>query len=208
MELPGRRSSYSLISQYPDDPPPKFDSPPTSSSHSQSQSRSSIKPHHLFDNFPQIFPLQRQSSGSSFGESSLSGGAADYYLPATLSSITPSIDIDPDGCNPVGPAPVVSEMVAATAAPSAASSSSMKSWAQQAEEAYQMQLALALRLCSDAACANDPNFLEAGDQHGLPPPAPAGGERGGMEALSHRFWVWFSTYSIYLSTFNSVSIFI
>ncbi|ONK59434.1 uncharacterized protein A4U43_C08F6390 [Asparagus officinalis] len=49
-----------------------------------------------------------------------------------------------------------------------------------------MQLALALRLCSDAACAIDPNFLEAGEQI-----AGAGAMAAslGAEAMSHRFWV-------------------
>lgn len=35
-----------------------------------------------------------------------------------------------------------------------------KSWAQQMEESYQLQLALALRLPSKATCVKDPNFLE------------------------------------------------
>lgn len=168
MELPCRRSSYSLLNQYPDDPPPpsKFDSPP------QTQTRSSL-------NYPQIPPLQRQSSGSSFAESTISGG--DYYMPATLSSATPTVDI------------AAAAAAAATAAggerrgSSATASGSAKSWAQQAEETYQMQLALALRLCSDAACANDPNFMEAGDQSGGGVVAAAAGP--GAEAISHRFWV-------------------
>lgn len=163
MELPGRRSSYSLLSQYPDDPPPppaKFDSPPASQT--------------LTRPFPQI---QRQSSGSSFAESSISGG--DYYMPTTISSVTPTIDI-----------------AAAAAAgggdrrgSGAASSGSAKSWAQQAEETYQMQLALALRLCSDAACANDPNFLEAGEQITGGGAMAAVTASAGAEAMSYRFWV-------------------
>lgn len=35
-----------------------------------------------------------------------------------------------------------------------------KSWAQQMEESYQLQLALALRLSSKATCVKDSNFLE------------------------------------------------
>lgn len=68
----------------------------------------------------------------------------------------------------------------------ASATGSAKSWAQQAEETYQMQLALALRLCSDAACANDPNFLEAADQPGAGVVAAG----AGAEAMSHRYWVW------------------
>ncbi|CAD6250831.1 unnamed protein product [Miscanthus lutarioriparius] len=64
-------------------------------------------------------------------------------------------------------------------------SSSSKSWAQQAEEAYHLQLALALRLCSEASSAADPNFLDSSTaaaadhlQHIASP-----------HSLSHRFWV-------------------
>ncbi|CAD6342472.1 unnamed protein product [Miscanthus lutarioriparius] len=64
-------------------------------------------------------------------------------------------------------------------------SSSSKSWAQQAEEAYHLQLALALRLCSEASSAADPNFLDSSStaaadhlQHIASP-----------QSLSHRFWV-------------------
>ncbi|KAG0533225.1 hypothetical protein BDA96_04G174600 [Sorghum bicolor] len=63
--------------------------------------------------------------------------------------------------------------------------SSSKSWAQQAEEAYHLQLALALRLCSEASSATDPNFLDSSTaaaadhlQHIASP-----------QSLSHRFWV-------------------
>ncbi|PON34210.1 Serine/threonine protein kinase [Parasponia andersonii] len=54
---------------------------------------------------------------------------------------------------------------------------SFKSWALQTQESYQLQLALALRLSSQASSADDPNFLDfkSHDQ--------------GVESLSHRFWV-------------------
>uniref|UniRef100_A0A804L7C6 non-specific serine/threonine protein kinase n=1 Tax=Musa acuminata subsp. malaccensis TaxID=214687 RepID=A0A804L7C6_MUSAM len=174
MDMAGRRSTYSLLSQSPDDspPPPKFDSPPTD------KARARASP---FDwsIAPAVAPLQRQSSGSSYGESSLSGG--DFYAPATISSAT--VDAD-----------AFSRMTALTSAgggegrtkdgavAEASSSSSAKSWAQQAEETYQLQLALALRLCSEAACADDPNFLDALDQTVLP-------ERVSPTTISHRFWV-------------------
>ncbi|XP_011032806.1 PREDICTED: serine/threonine-protein kinase CTR1-like isoform X1 [Populus euphratica] len=61
----------------------------------------------------------------------------------------------------------------------------IKSRAKQTEESYQLQLALALRLSSQAASANDPNFLDFSSsdntKRGLPPYSP--------ESLSHRFWV-------------------
>jgi serine/threonine-protein kinase CTR1 len=61
--------------------------------------------------------------------------------------------------------------------------SSGKSWAQQTEESYQLQLALVLRLSSDATCADDPNFLD-------PVPDEAASRiSSSPEAISHRFWV-------------------
>jgi len=63
----------------------------------------------------------------------------------------------------------------------------IKSRAKQTEESYQLQLALALRLSSQAASANDPYFLDFSSsdntKRGLPPYSP--------ESLSHRFWVIF-----------------
>ncbi|KAM7463833.1 hypothetical protein LguiA_031954 [Lonicera macranthoides] len=58
---------------------------------------------------------------------------------------------------------------------------SYKSWAQQTEESYQLQLALALRLSSEAASADDPNLLLHSriDDRTMTSP----------EVLSHRFWV-------------------
>lgn len=67
------------------------------------------------------------------------------------------------------------EMVATT---------SYKSWAQQTEESYQLQLALALRLSSDSTCADDPDFLCASADYELTATSLAS-----PEVLSHRFWV-------------------
>ncbi|KAI8563497.1 hypothetical protein RHMOL_Rhmol03G0115000 [Rhododendron molle] len=61
--------------------------------------------------------------------------------------------------------------------------SSYKSWAQQTQESYQLQLALALRLSAEATRADDPNFLEPGT---LDSPTTAGS--ASPEVLSHRFW--------------------
>ncbi|KAK9123972.1 hypothetical protein Sjap_013574 [Stephania japonica] len=60
----------------------------------------------------------------------------------------------------------------------------VKSWAQQTEETYQLQLALALRLSAEATCADDPNFLDAVPDESAIRDSPAA-----PEALSHRFWV-------------------
>uniref|UniRef100_A0A0D3HA62 non-specific serine/threonine protein kinase n=1 Tax=Oryza barthii TaxID=65489 RepID=A0A0D3HA62_9ORYZ len=58
------------------------------------------------------------------------------------------------------------------------------------DDTYQLQLALALRLCADAASAADPAFLDPGHSatattgpFPLPPPTPS------ADSLSHRFWV-------------------
>uniref|UniRef100_A0A0E0GFR3 non-specific serine/threonine protein kinase n=1 Tax=Oryza nivara TaxID=4536 RepID=A0A0E0GFR3_ORYNI len=133
MDLPavtGRRTtSYSLLSQFPDD----------------------------------AAVLQRQSSGSSYGAGSSLSASSDFpfHLPS-----------------------------AAAPAAGAPGGSPCKSWAQQAEETYQLQLALALRLCADAASAADPAFLDPGHSatatagpFPLPPPTPS------ADSLSHRFWV-------------------
>ncbi|KAF0911546.1 hypothetical protein E2562_011176 [Oryza meyeriana var. granulata] len=135
MDLPavaGRRTTtYSLLSQFPDDA---------------------------------AAVLQRQSSGSSYGAGSSLSASSDFpfHLPSA----------------------------AAGSAAAGAGGSPCKSWAQQAEETYQLQLALALRLCADAACAADPGFLDPGDSGSgsgrafpLPPPTAS------AESLSHRFWV-------------------
>ena len=64
--------------------------------------------------------------------------------------------------------------------------SSSKSWAQQTEESYQLQLALAIRLSSEATCADDPNFLDP-----VPDQAAsiASSSPASAEAISHRYWV-------------------
>ncbi|KAI9076550.1 hypothetical protein K1719_041536 [Acacia pycnantha] len=56
---------------------------------------------------------------------------------------------------------------------------SFKSWAKQTEESYQLQQALALRLSSQAASADDPNFLDL----------ESSSSSNSVEAVSHPFWV-------------------
>ncbi|XP_039024765.1 serine/threonine-protein kinase CTR1-like [Hibiscus syriacus] len=59
-----------------------------------------------------------------------------------------------------------------------------RSWAQQTEESYQLQLALALRVSSQAATAADSNFLDFGsdaNSNRVPSSSP--------QHVSHRFWV-------------------
>lgn len=197
MEMPGRRSNYSLLSQNPDDPQPP--PPQLKFLESLSGDKSKAKPGAGFDwpsdgggRIGQLLPssLQRQSSGSSFGESSLSG---EYYLP-TLSGAAageselygPAFDgaggFFRGGGGESGDGRI--NLVVPDSGGPAGGSSSSKSWAQQTEESYQLQLALALRLSSEATCADDPNFLSPRpDDSMLGPPVPS------AESVSHRFWV-------------------
>ncbi|KAK6126287.1 hypothetical protein DH2020_039992 [Rehmannia glutinosa] len=125
--------------------------------------------------FPGSIGVQRHSSGSSFGESSVS---EDYYVPS-LTNPELGIGYSSDGGSEL--------MVTAVEAfgTGGGSSSSFKSWAQQTEESYQLQLALALRLSSEATCADDPNFLnQKADESGF-----VASSLDSAEAISHRFWV-------------------
>ncbi|KAK6140084.1 hypothetical protein DH2020_026082 [Rehmannia glutinosa] len=214
MEMPGRRSNYTLLSQTPDEPfyhQPPPQQPKLSAGgggpvsqqplyyESQSGEKNKLKSERgsAFDwdsidqrmiqvqqqqsrigtatAFPGSFGLQRQSSGSSFGESSISG---DYYVPSLSNPEVPASHLSDGG----------GEFRAKTAevSISGGGSSSSKSWAQQTEESYQLQLALALRLSSEATCADDPNFLDPvpEDSASIASSSPAS-----AEAVSHRFWV-------------------
>ncbi|KAG2403068.1 Serine/threonine-protein kinase [Vigna angularis] len=188
MEMPARRSNYSLLSQIPDD---QFSGASAPSSSGDGKTGRAGKSDRVFDwdlvsdhraaqqganrigNLYSSIGLQRQSSGSSYGESSLSGGG-DFYAP-TLSTAAAS-DADAFGY-------LHDDRSKFSEAPARIAGSSGKSWAQQTEESYQLQLALALRLSSDATCADDPNFLD---------PMPDDGAlrlSSSADAVSHRFWV-------------------
>ncbi|GMJ02935.1 SUGAR-INSENSITIVE 1, CONSTITUTIVE TRIPLE RESPONSE 1 [Hibiscus trionum] len=204
MEMPSRRSNYSLLSQHPDDqysvsllggPPPYYDS---LSSEATTNKISKVKSERgLLDwdqnqnqgqnqqlasrigggggnNYGSSVGHQRHSSGSSFGESSLSG---DYYVPTLSTTAANEIDSFVYGHD--------GSFRHAEFGTKVGGSSSGKSWAQQTEESYQLQLALALRLSSEAKCADDPNFLD---------PAPddsaiRSASSSSAEKVSHRFWV-------------------
>lgn len=205
--MPGRRANYSLLSQFPDDQQPHQSKFYESLSLEKNKGRndrpfdwpvdsaSAAADHRRIGSIFSTSGLQRQSSGSSFGESSLSG---EYYLP-TLSAAgnDPDLVFNPllpheDGFKAVDPR---------LRAADATGSSSSKTWA----ESYQLQLALALRLSSEATCADDPNlFCPASDNcvTGYPPPS--------AESVSHRFWVWsflWVSWKLYLCLFNSISVY-
>jgi serine/threonine-protein kinase CTR1 len=201
--MPGRRSNYTLLSQQAEEQQQAaaayYESSLSGDSKNNKltikQERSFVdweSDHRAIANQQQgnsnrigLYPssaaigLQRQSSGSSFGESSLSG---EYYPPTTLST---------GGGNEIDQAYGYEDgnFVRAAARPpvdiSANNGSSGKSWAQQTEESYQLQLALALRLSSEATCADDPHFLDpVPDESAL-----RSSTSNSPEALSHRFWV-------------------
>ncbi|KAF8403220.1 hypothetical protein HHK36_011319 [Tetracentron sinense] len=203
MEMPGRRSNYSLLSQIPDEQPQqqqqsKFSAAVSASAPAPaplyeflSGEKNKGKTDRVFDwdveyrlqqggrvgNLIPSIGLQRQSSGSSFGESSLSG---EYYVP-TLSMAANDLEmsghLQDDGFKSGG-----SEL--RLKGVEAVGSSSSKSWAQQTEESYQLQLALALRLSSEVSCADDPNFLDP-----VPDESAIRSSSASAEAMSHRFWV-------------------
>ena len=129
--------------------------------------------------YPSSIGLQRQSSGSSFGESSLS----DHYVPSIS-----MLASDHDGFGYLQEERDSRMRVAAIdGAPGGGGGSSSKSWAQQTEESYQLQLALALRLSSEAACVDDPNFLDPVPDESLSRLSSS----ASAESISHRFWVIF-----------------
>ncbi|XP_061368711.1 serine/threonine-protein kinase CTR1-like isoform X1 [Gastrolobium bilobum] len=197
MEMPARRSNYSLLSQIPDD---QFAGAAAPSSSGDGKTNRGGKSDRCFDwdlvadhratqqgnnrigNLYSSIGLQRQSSGSSYGESSLSGGG-EYYAP-TLSTAAAS-EVDAFGYMHDEGFKIGEVKNKFTDAPTWTGGSSGKSWAQQTEESYQLQLALALRLSSDATCADDPNFLD-------PMPDESAlrlSSSSSAEAVSHRFWV-------------------
>ncbi|KAL3825805.1 hypothetical protein ACJIZ3_021834 [Penstemon smallii] len=215
MEMPGRRSNYSLLSQIPDEPPYHQTPPPQQSkfsvtgggavtqqpiyyeSHSGEKNkvkadRASGLDWELIDQrmiqaqpqqgrigttaFPGSFGLQRQSSGSSFGESSISG---DYHVPSLSNPEAAFNHLSEGGGGEL-------RVKTAELSGGGGGSSSLKSWAQQTEESYQLQLALALRLSSEASRADDPNFLDPVPDESA---SVASTFSASAEAVSHRFWV-------------------
>lgn len=206
MEMPGRRSNYTLLSQYPDD---NFAGGPYDSPESGDGKINRGKLERGFDwdlggadhrmSNPQVsrignvyssIGLQRQSSGSSFGESSLSG---EYYAPTI--STAPAVGNEIDALGFVQGDDVFRAGGGRVSVDSAAvvGGSSGKSWAQQTEESYQLQLALALRLSSEAACADDPNFLDP-----VPDETVLRSSSSSAEAVSHRFWVCVITFDMHV----------
>ncbi|KAJ0781336.1 putative protein kinase TKL-CTR1-DRK-2 family [Helianthus annuus] len=216
MTMPsGRRTNYTLLTQIPDDDPPSMFSAATAiatagydgSHHSHSGEKKRNNDRSGFDwdlmTFsdnrmqqnrqspfpPSISGLQRQSSGSSYGESSISG---DYFVPS-LSATVNGVGGDSEGFATVmdgggGGGGEVLRLKSSEAAGGGGGSYSSKSWAQQTEESYQLQLALALRLSSEAMCADDPNLLDTVTDETAGSRSSSGSSVTSAEALSHRFW--------------------
>ncbi|KAL8140555.1 hypothetical protein V2J09_006576 [Rumex salicifolius] len=196
MEMPGNRSNYSLLRQVDDQSVVAASNYPGAPFYeSNSGEKGKVKGEWNLDwegvleqrnriaggMIPPSMVLQRQSSGSSFGESSLS---SEYYMPSFSAATS-----DPDGFSYLqdigGGAGDLRYGMAEGACGVGAGLSSSKSWAQQTEESYQLQLALALRLSSEATCADDPNFLDpVSDQS-----TSRSSSSESSESISHRFWV-------------------
>ncbi|CAL5389321.1 unnamed protein product [Camellia sinensis] len=190
MEMPGRRSNYTLLSQVPDDhnhQPPGGGAGPYYESLSGEKNKGKGGGERGFDwdlidhrrigaAFQAPIALQRQSSGSSFGESSMSG---EFYVP----SVADSHSHLHDDVFKVGGG---GDFRFKAAEIGGGGSSSSRSWAQQTEESYQLQLALALRLSSEATCADDPNFLDPVPDESA---SLSFASSDSVESVSHRFWV-------------------
>ncbi|XP_042479023.1 serine/threonine-protein kinase CTR1-like [Macadamia integrifolia] len=203
MEMPGRRSNYMLLSQYPEQEQVQSQQQQQSSKfsvaapgpfyESLSGEKNKGKTERGFDwdgdhrlqqgggrmgSLYSSVGLQRQSSGSSFGESTLSGEC--YHPTMSMTANDPEIlsHSQDDGFKTGG----VELRVKAI---DTAGSSLSKSWAQQTEESYQLQLALALRLSSEATCADDPNFLDPVTDES---PSRSSSSFSAV-SMSHRFWV-------------------
>lgn len=203
MEMPGRRLNYTLLSQIPDEQYSGGGAGTSTSLIESSSGEGKIDRRKLergldweaggdlrasqqqqqvnwIGNMYSAFGLQRQSSGSSFGESSISG---EYYAPTPSTTVANEMDafgFTNDDVHRIGSDSRVlaAEMAAGTGG------SYGKSWAQQTEESYQLQLALALRLSSEATCADDPNFLNPFQDD-----SALRRSLSSAEAVSHRFWV-------------------
>ena len=198
MEMPGRRSNYTLLSQVPDDQAAAFYETESKNNKGKGdrgfdwETGADFRANQQVNRAGNPYSsagLQRQSSGSSFAESSISG---DYYPPTLSTAAVNEIDgfgYVPDDVFKVSGGGGEFRMKgvdgAVTATGGGGGSSSGKSWAQQTEESYQLQLALALRLSSEATCADDPNFLDP------VPDESASRTSGSVDAVSHRFWVRF-----------------
>ncbi|GMI96635.1 SUGAR-INSENSITIVE 1, CONSTITUTIVE TRIPLE RESPONSE 1 [Hibiscus trionum] len=203
MEMSGRRSSYSILSQYPDDqysvsisgaplPYDSLSSVVTSNKSSKVKSERDLIDWDKNQNQQQTsrmcggvgggvgntyassIGMQRHSSGSSFGESSVSG---DYHVPTLSMTAVNEIDAFMYGHDESFRHEDIRANVGG--------SSSRKSWAQQTEESYRLQLALALRLSLEATCADDPNFLDLVPDDSTSRTASS----SSAEIVSHRFWV-------------------
>ncbi|KAL3628365.1 copper transport protein ctr1 [Castilleja foliolosa] len=216
MEMPSRRSNYTLLNQNPDEPiyhqpPPQQSKLPGDGgggglisqqplyyeSHSGEKNRLKSAQAASFDwdsidqrmtqvqqqqqsrigtaPFQGSFGLQRQSSGSSFGGSSISG---ECFAPSFSNPEMPYSHFSGDGGE--------FRVKTAEVSISGGGASYSKSWAQQTEESYQLQLALALRLSSEATCVDDPNFLDPGPGEST---SVASSLPVSPDAVSHRFWV-------------------
>ncbi|KAK4345770.1 hypothetical protein RND71_035946 [Anisodus tanguticus] len=173
--MSGRRSNYTLLNQIPDDnffqpPPPKFSGGAVATpSHSGEKNKGrgdkkvfdwDLIDHRMMQSHSRVGSLQLPGSIGSQRQSS-EGSFAD----SSLSGENYAETYKNDGCG----------------------SSSARSWAQQTEESYQLQLALAIRLSSEATCADNPNFLNTVTDDVLA--SRDSDSSASAETMSHRLWI-------------------
>ncbi|KAJ9559170.1 hypothetical protein OSB04_013784 [Centaurea solstitialis] len=132
----------------------------------------------------------RQSSSwssYSYTESSLSGG--EYLIPSSFAPTSSGSGVGDDGGGGGdGDGRMVRlELMTEVGGDGGGGGwcSSLKSWAQQTEEGYKLQLALALRLTSEATCTDDPNLLDPVVNES----ATLRSSMASAEDLSRRFWI-------------------
>ncbi|XP_075104128.1 serine/threonine-protein kinase CTR1-like isoform X1 [Nicotiana tabacum] len=156
MEVSGRRSNYTLLNQIPDD---NFVQPPPP----KFSAGADLIEDRMMQSQSRVGSLQLPGSGGSHRQSSEGsfGGSSisgEYYAET-------SFGLRNDGCG---------------------SSAAARSWALQTEESYQLQLALAIRLSSEATCADNPNFLgPAADESA----SQDSDSSASAETMSHRLWI-------------------
>ncbi|MCD9561335.1 copper transport protein ctr1 [Datura stramonium] len=173
MEVPGRRSNYALVSQIPDgnlqQQPPKLSAGGAYYESNSGEKSISKDDKGLYWDLIDHRIMQPQSRiGATLVQAPIGLPTQSNESSFAESSISGEYYIPSLGHD------------------SGVGGSLSKSWAQQTEESYQLQLTLALRLSTEATCADDPNLLDHVPHESV---SPASASSASVKAMSHRFWV-------------------
>ncbi|XP_055807112.1 serine/threonine-protein kinase CTR1-like isoform X2 [Solanum dulcamara] len=164
MEVPGRRSNYAILQQQP----PKFSAG------------------ELYDESNSV------KRSKSRGDKGLYWDLIDHRIMETQSRIgttpfqTSSVLPTQSSEGSFAESSISGVSFGHLSANSGGGGSLSKSWAQQTEESYQLQLMLALRISAESTCADDPNLLDYVPGESV---SRASASSASVEAVSHRFWV-------------------